>query len=99
MVELLLRSCRVDLGCALHDAIALGGHVARQPVLDDGQHELEQRSVRLLHLECGLAGVDLALLDRQLLISFQESRGTLFFKDSPFSNSETPPGPARRALE
>ena len=37
------------------DAAALAHHIALQTSLDDGQRELEQRPVRLLHLERGLA--------------------------------------------
>src|SRR5262245_22500200 len=65
----------VDLGVAADDAVTLACHIALQTTLDDGQRELEQRPVRLLHFERGLAGGDRALLDLPLPVSRACSAG------------------------
>ena len=50
-----LRFTGVHFRGATHNTVLLARHVALQPSLDDGQRELEQRAVRVLHFERGLA--------------------------------------------
>ena len=60
-----------------HDPVAFARHVSLQTVLDDRQRELEQRPIGLLHLKCGFAVGDGALLDTPLLSGRARRAGQL----------------------